>query len=95
MRTCTAKTSIFVSPSHYVTDAQVISAYLLSVCHVHSCVHPVEVTRPKRRRYCLFFKTRIREHWAHALVDTGASENFISEELSKFLGLKLPSASTS
>jgi len=75
--------------SHCVTDAQVISAYLLSVCPVDSCVPTVDVTRPKRRRDCLVFKTRITEHWEHALADTGASENFISEELAKFLGLEL------
>ena len=72
-------------PSHCVTAAQVISAYLLSVCPVDSCVPPVDVTRMKRHRDCFFFKTRIRKHWAHALADTGASENFISEELAKFL----------
>ena len=76
-------------PSHCVTDAQVISAYLLSVCPVDSCVPTVDVTRPKRRRDCFVFKTRITEHWEHALADTGASENFISEELAKFLGLEL------
>ena len=49
-------------PSHCVTAAQVISAYLLSVCPVDSCVHPVDVTSPKQRRDCFFFNTRIREH---------------------------------
>ena len=72
-------------PSHCVTAAQVISAYLLSLCPVNNCVPPVDVTRMKRHRDCFVFKTRIREHWAHALADTGASENFISEELAKFL----------
>ena len=66
-------------PYHCVKAAQVISAYLLSVCPVDSCVPPVDVTRPKQRRDCFFFKKRIRKHWAHALVDTGASENVISE----------------
>ena len=59
------------------------------MCPVDSCVPPVDVTRMKRHRDCFFFKTRIREHWAHALADTGASENFISEELAKFLELEL------
>ena len=44
-------------PSHCVTAAQVISAYLLSVCPVDSCVPPVDVTRMKRHRDCFFHDT--------------------------------------
>ena len=38
---------------------------------------------------CVYLQTRIREHWAHALADTGASENVISEELAKVPDLEL------
>ena len=75
-------------PSYCMTDAQVISAYLRSLCHVDSCVPTEDVTSPKRPSDCFFFKKRIREYWAHALADTGASENVISEELATFLELE-------
>ena len=41
------------------------------------------------RNECFFFKTQISGHWAHALADTVASENFMSEDLVTFVGLQL------
>ena len=38
---------------------------------------------------CFFFRAHIRGHEAHAISDTGATENFISADLAKFLGLEL------
>ena len=35
------------------------------------------------------FKTRIKDQWAHALADTGASEKFVSQDLAKFLNLEM------
>ena len=35
------------------------------------------------------FKTRIKNQWAHALADTGASENFMLQELAQFLHLDM------
>ena len=83
------KTFICVSPLRLCDRRASDQRVLTFRVPVDSCVPPVGVTRPKRRRDCFVFKTRIREHWAHALADTGASENFISEELAKFLGLEL------
>ena len=36
---------------------------------------------------CFFFRAKLREREVHALADTGASENFLSEELVRALGL--------
>ena len=40
-------------------------------------------------REVFIFKTRIKDQWAHALADTGASENFMSQALARFLNLEL------
>ena len=40
-------------------------------------------------REVFMFKTRIKDQWAHALADTGASENFMSHALAKYLNLEL------
>ena len=39
-------------------------------------------------REVFFFKTRIKDQWAHALADTGASENFMSARLANHLTLE-------
>ena len=68
-------------PSNCVTDAQVISAYILCVCIVYyRCVPSIYLSRQKRRRDSL---KRISK-----CIDTGASENFIFEELATFQGLE-------
>ena len=40
-------------------------------------------------REVFMFKTRIKDQWAHALADTGASENFMSQDLANFLNLEM------
>ena len=40
-------------------------------------------------RNVFIFKTRIKDQWAHALADTGASNNFMSQKLAQFLHLEM------
>ena len=53
------------------------------------CDPPANYHDSQRRNECFVFKTRIKGNWAHALADTGASKNFMSEDLATFLGLQL------
>ena len=75
-------------PPVLVCDPTHLVAYLVARAPVKSATFMLSsVPEELRSAPCFFFRAEIRGQSAHALADTGASENFVSAELARALGV--------